>query len=78
MARRRRKKQGTVLSSVIVLVAIAWGLFTKAGSDPSGSQFLKDFTGNHDEHVTNRLGMLLRRIRPMAVCLMLIIRSSLI
>ena len=57
MARRKRKKQGTVLSSVIVLIAIAWGLFTKAGGDPSGSQFLKDFTGNHDEqHVTNTIG----------------------
>lgn len=53
MARRRRKKQGTFLSSLIVLLAILWGIYTKAGSDPSGSQFLRDFTGNHNEHITN-------------------------
>lgn len=48
MARRRRRKQGTVLSSVIVIIAIVWGIFTKAGSDPNGSQFINTITGSND------------------------------
>lgn len=55
MAKRKRKKQGAALSSLIVVIAIVWGIFTKAGSDPNGSQFLKDFTGNNDEHVTSTI-----------------------
>lgn len=55
MAKRKRKKQGAALSSLIVVIAIVWGIFTKAGNDPNGSQFLKDFTGNNDEHVTSTI-----------------------
>lgn len=37
--RKRRKQSNTFLSVLVMIVVIAWGIYTKGGTDPNGSDF---------------------------------------
>lgn len=73
--KKTTQKTEYCFSSIIVIIAIAWGIFTKAGSDPNGSQFIKDVTGNSNDQVTNTIKSASKAIRSMAGYRKAIIKS---
>lgn len=55
MAKRRKRKSNSLLSILILVIVIGWGIYTKAGKDPNATGLMNSIFGQTEE-VQDKIG----------------------
>lgn len=56
MAKRRKKTNSTLISTLVLIVVIAWGVYTRGGTDPNGTDKLFKGISDQTSELSNKIG----------------------